>query len=288
KLGDGALKKVLDRIETRQIGPLVVQIYDVKDFQIDPKWWAFAVGRVRAVTRVGTVTASEERGTLIVQAPSIIHDRIQADLKSMRAKLSLMVMIEVRMVKTGKPGVPVKRVTDKTLERFLREVEGTVVTAPRLTTRNGGSANVSVVTQRSYVSDFDIELEKNGVIADPTIATVSDGVRVDLRASVDENGKSVHVAIDARISETDKEMPRMKLALPIGKSVEIQIPQGRSRGVTRLVRCEPGTHTVVRVDPTLVILVKAEPVKMDRELMRKIRGAEGDRRGESEGKDDGE
>ena len=73
-------------------------------------------------------------------------------------------------------------------------VTQSVVTAPRVTVFNGGTAYVNVSTDRNYVSGFDASTVP-GVTGAPQISTVSDGVYLEVSAFVSHDRKYVRLQL---------------------------------------------------------------------------------------------
>ncbi|GEM_PF-745636 len=109
---------------------------------------------------------------------------------------------------TGVPGslgaqAPAIRVDGAYLDDFqvsfiIRATQATVsqsvVTAPRVTVFNGGTAYVNVSTDRNYVSGFDASTVP-GVTGAPQISTVSDGVYLEVSAFVSHDRKYVRLQL---------------------------------------------------------------------------------------------
>lgn len=74
------------------------------------------------------------------------------------------------------------------------------VTAPRITASNGQRVNVSVITQRSYIQDYELVSGGTGLVvqevADPVVATFQDGVILDVQPVISSDRK--YVTLDVR------------------------------------------------------------------------------------------
>lgn len=260
--GEGTLAKVLDRIEARQAPRDVLHLYAVADLQQDKSAWKLALARVRtAAGESGDVVVKEHDGTLIVRAPQEAQARIAAELDALRSALSQMVTMEVRLVRFDKaPGV--SRVPVARIEGFLNEHGAKVVTAPRLTCRNGQRANIRVVDQVSYVSDFDLEVAERGVIADPVVAIAHDGVSADLRPVVVEGGGAVLVAVEVTRAELEAPLPTMPLPIHGVPGATIQVPVGKTRTLVKLVRCSPDVAVIIDCGDNEALIVSAQPFRL--------------------------
>jgi len=73
------------------------------------------------------------------------------------------------------------------------------VTAPKVTASNGQRVHVSVITQRSYVQDYELVSGGTGLVvsevADPVIDTFQDGVVLDVRPVISADRKYITVDI---------------------------------------------------------------------------------------------
>ncbi len=293
KLGDGALAKVLKRIEEREAGPSVLQVYDIRDFKTIKKWWPVVKGRIAHVGKKANVSFDDTRGTAVVLASNDLHAKIAAELDEMRKRMGTFVMIEARVLQLKKPVANMPQAMDKSkLDAWVKEHGITVINSPRLTTLNGEVASVSIANQRSYVKDFEVESSESGVIADPVIDIITSGLDVKMRAVV-SHPKLVHVALVAKIAEIERDMPTLHLPLPIGPGVDVQFPVGSSHSVRRMLSCKPRSFQFVVVDAKTVIAVHAMAIEVKDigEVLRPLGepewedGAPVDRRGKTEKKD---
>jgi len=75
-----------------------------------------------------------------------------------------------------------------------------IVTAPKVTASNGQRVHVSVITQRSYVQDYELVSGGTGLVvsevADPVIDTFQDGVVLDVRPVISADRR--YITIDVR------------------------------------------------------------------------------------------
>lgn len=80
------------------------------------------------------------------------------------------------------------------------EREARTVTAPRVTASNGQRVHVSVITQRSYVQDYELVSGGTGLVvqevADPVVATFQDGVILDVRPVISHDRK--YITLDVK------------------------------------------------------------------------------------------
>jgi type II secretory pathway component GspD/PulD (secretin) len=91
---------------------------------------------------------------------------------------------------------------------FIRAVQkskrGVVVNAPRLTMMSGQRAYTAVSTERSYVSDIDIDAAEAAAYPDPTIDTVQDGIVFDVRPTVSADRRYVQMDLRPSLSVVEE------------------------------------------------------------------------------------
>jgi len=86
---------------------------------------------------------------------------------------------------------------DFLVEATQADRRSVVLTAPRLTFTNGKTANVSVTTQRAFISDLQPVVGTSSVAFDPTLATASEGFTLLLRGVVSADRRYVTLAVEA-------------------------------------------------------------------------------------------
>ena len=79
-------------------------------------------------------------------------------------------------------------------------VTQSVVTAPRVTVFNGGTAYVNVTTDRNYVSGFE-DATVPGIPGPPIIDTISDGVYLEVSAFVSHDRKYVRLQLFPQLTK---------------------------------------------------------------------------------------
>lgn len=257
--GEKALPALLRAIETRRGGTPVLRIYDIRDLAGDEVVRGAAEARIESVEG-GEATFDAERGTLVVRAPEAVQERIEKELRALRAEMGRLVRFEMRCVRLGTRAeeAPASLQADE-VEGFLAKHQAETLAAPRLVTRNGQEASISVLRQISYVSDFEVKGRPGAAIADPVVATAEEGLSLNLRPVID--GEAIRVVLSARFAELESPMPTVKLPLPLAGAVEVQVPVGRTTTVTRLVRCEPGRIAVVDLGDGRRLLLDAAEVE---------------------------
>lgn len=141
-------------------------------------------------------------------------------------------------VALGKPGVLEATgglsfqgtlIDDTQLEVILRAVQksdrSTLVIAPRLTAYNGQRANVTVLNQVSYISDFDVEIAQASQIGDPIVQTLRDGVILDLRPVVSADRRFITMELRPTVAILTRPIATFQTTLANGPPVTIQLPE---------------------------------------------------------------
>jgi type II secretory pathway component GspD/PulD (secretin) len=81
-----------------------------------------------------------------------------------------------------------------------KNLDATLVNAPRLTIYNRQRANLSIVNQVSYVKDYDVEVAQTAFIADPLIDVVQDGLTLDVKPTVSYDRRYVQLELQPTVA----------------------------------------------------------------------------------------
>ncbi|MHC4849015.1 MAG: type II secretion system protein GspD [Planctomycetota bacterium] len=118
---------------------------------------------------------------------------------------------------------------DTQVEVVLRAVEKNdrleQISAPRLTVYDTQRANVSVMTQNSYVQDFDVEIAQAAAIGDPIVQTIRDGIIMDVRPIVSADRRFITMEMRPTVAELVRPFPTFQTSLANGPPVTIQVPE---------------------------------------------------------------
>jgi len=118
---------------------------------------------------------------------------------------------------------------DTQIEVVLRAVEKNErieqISAPRLTVYDTQRANVSVMTQNSYVQDFDVEIAQAAAIGDPIVQTIRDGIIMDVRPIVSADRRFITMEMRPTVAELVRPFPTFQTSLANGPPVTIQVPE---------------------------------------------------------------
>jgi type II secretory pathway component GspD/PulD (secretin) len=118
---------------------------------------------------------------------------------------------------------------DTQIEVILRAVEKNQrieeIAAPRLTVYDTQRANVSVMTQNSYVQDFDVEIAQAAAIGDPIVQTIRDGIILDVKPIVSADRRFITMELRPTVAELVRPIPTFLTSLATGPPVVIQVPE---------------------------------------------------------------
>jgi type II secretory pathway component GspD/PulD (secretin) len=148
---------------------------------------------------------------------------------------------------------------DLELNFVLRAVQkssrATTMTAPRLTVFNTQRANVAIITQLAYVSDFDVEIAQSATIADPIIDTINEGLVLDVRPVISNDRKYVTLELRPTVAviqpgqggQRIREFQTSLGSSPGGGTgvVTIQVPELSVQRVETTVRVPDGGTVVI-------------------------------------------
>lgn len=81
------------------------------------------------------------------------------------------------------------------LRAVEKDVDTSLVNAPRLTIYNNQRANLTLVNQITYVKDYDVEVAQTAFIADPNVDVIQDGLTLDVLPTVSHDRKTVRLEV---------------------------------------------------------------------------------------------
>jgi Flp pilus assembly secretin CpaC len=121
-------------------------------------------------------------------------------------------------------------VDDALLSPLLRAVEKSsearVVNSQVLTVYNSQQAAVSVINQRAYVQDFDVEVATAAFIADPIINVLSEGVSLQVRPTVHQDRKNLTLEVQPTVARIVTITPfTTTLGNNSAAAITLQLPQ---------------------------------------------------------------
>jgi hypothetical protein len=101
----------------------------------------------------------------------------------------------------------------------------------------GPVATCSDASQVSYISDFDLDVAEDAVLADPVVSILRSGAAIEARPVASEPG-----LYDVRVAHSvlERPIPTFSTSLGFGGEVTIQLPRMRRRVETTRVHLDPG------------------------------------------------
>ncbi len=115
---------------------------------------------------------------------------------------------------------------DTQVEVILRALEKghlDQISAPRISVYDGQRANVSVLNQQSYVSDFSVVKTERGQIANPWVQVIKEGVMVDMRPTLSADKRYVTLDFHATFAELQRPIAERTIKVG-GNEMRIQRP----------------------------------------------------------------
>lgn len=120
-------------------------------------------------------------------------------------------------------------INDLQFEMILRAVNKAErieqVTAPHVLVANTARSNLTVTNQLSYVQDFNIEIAQGASIADPIVATIQDGVVLDVRPVVSADRRFITLEMRPTVATLKRPIREITTGLASASSVTVQLPE---------------------------------------------------------------
>lgn len=117
---------------------------------------------------------------------------------------------------------------DVQIEAILRATQKSkrtnAITAPKILVANNERASMSVITEVSYIKDFDVEIAQAAVIADPIVDLIREGVIMDVKPVISSDRKYVTLELRPTVSSLLRPIPTFQTTLASGPPVAIQLP----------------------------------------------------------------
>ena len=156
----------------------------------------------------GTIRTVPQYAQFVITQTPAIQQAIENLLEKMKTASALQVNVEMRFVTVDPSKMPAdlaevmdgprsaenRGKLEATQFSRLMNIQASVVTSPRVTIFNGGSAYVSVNTDRNYVSGF--KIAENGY--GPVVRDFSDGLWMEVGAAVAPDGREVALHVSSK------------------------------------------------------------------------------------------
>jgi hypothetical protein len=127
-----------------------------------------------------------------------------------------------------------------------KNLDTTLVNAPRLTIYNNQRANLTLVNQVSYVKDYDVEVAQTAFIADPLVDVVQDGLTLDVKPTVSHDRKYVTLEVQPTLATLFRPIRTFETNLSgLTTPVVIELPEIRYSSAATTVRVPDGGYVVI-------------------------------------------
>ena len=106
---------------------------------------------------------------------------------------------------------------------------------------NTQRANITLITQLTFIQDFDVEVAQTAFIADPIIGVIQDGLVLDVQPTVSHDRKYITVQLKPTIANLVRPIPTFTTSLgAFTTPVTIQIPELQVQRAATTVRVPDG------------------------------------------------
>jgi Flp pilus assembly secretin CpaC len=127
-----------------------------------------------------------------------------------------------------------------------KNIDNTLLNAPRLTIFNNQRANLTLVNQVSYVKDYDVEVAQTAFIADPIVDVVQDGLTLDVKPVVSHDRKYVTLEVNPTLATLTRPIRTFESNLSgLTTPVVIELPEVRYSQASTTVRVPDGGYLVI-------------------------------------------
>jgi hypothetical protein len=218
------------------------------------------VTAIRAIAGIawpkGTAIDAKAGQLVVRQVPSA-HRAIERFLAARRRDRGWMVTVQTTFIALDSPQA-------RKLPAGLHVIDGsqaarlialakageraTLLTAPKITAFENQLANISVANQKSYISHFDIRVQRGMIVASPVIDTITEGVVLAVRARRASKGW-IAIDLDAQRATLLRPLPQVKTRYGTVQVPELvpqrvrasgRIPDGGWALLAGLIEVQPG------------------------------------------------
>ncbi len=161
----------------------------------------------------------------------------------------------------GKPrGYTLERAKLARLLDSMRNREHSrILGAPRLTCYDKQRGAVSLLTDHSYVSGFDVFASRDGMMTEPVMSTIQDGMVVILRPEIARDGAGINLDVQVWVARLGQPLQQIKSAVPGEKGDFIlQVP---------LLKCERLRLNALIAEGETLVLTGLQAEKSDSALL---------------------
>ncbi len=189
---------------------------------VAPDWWATAPAASLEVPA---------RGAIAVAAPATVHETIRAlllDLRDLEANLiSTRVHVVLGRLEPGAPrashllrslarnrSLSPQEMTAHLEKAFRAQGGFRPLAAPTLSTFPGQKASILIADQIAYLKDHTLEEGPSGVVLDPVIGTIQEGLLLQLRACALPGGGWIRLTGSLELAQLDEAMHKHSFGAP--------------------------------------------------------------------------
>lgn len=199
-----------------------------------------------------------QNGALIASLSPEGHRWLESFLNAQRAFTGL-VRIETRLFKIPRGrlatlgvGTSASFATSEERDAFIARLNSdkqtTAITAPAVLVYPNQRANVSVLSQLSYIKDYTIHVVEPGQqhVVDPEVAVINEGVVLDVKPTP-MPGDAVTLDLEFKTAEVLRPIPTRKVRLDVGSESEgeIGLPEVRTARILATVSLANGASVAV-------------------------------------------
>jgi tetratricopeptide (TPR) repeat protein len=111
------------------------------------------------------------------------------------------------------------------LRAVKKKERAVLLTSPRISVHNTQRGFMSVLSELSYISDFDVNVSANAAIADPIVQVIRDGIVLDVRPTVSADRRYVMLELRPTLATLLRPIATITTSLGVGPPVSIQTPE---------------------------------------------------------------
>lgn len=228
----------------------VQQLIDLIEQTVAPDSWGSACN-IRELAGQLVVTQTPDHQALVERLVGQLIEKHDLQI-TVEARFVLIDDATVEKFGLTKAGNSTTFLDAAQVDLLLRAVQegkdSRVVTAPRITLFNGQRAYVAVMTQRAYVSGYQVRDGKDGArTLEPKqeIATVDSGLVLDVMAAASADQKYVTLTLRPELSRLERMEDAVWPNSPAGTPLKIQVPTVTVRKLNKTVSFPAGGTIVL-------------------------------------------
>lgn len=111
------------------------------------------------------------------------------------------------------------------LRAVKKKERAVLLTAPSISVHNTQRGYVSVLSELSYISDFEVNVSASAAIADPIVEVIRDGIVLDVRPTVSADRRYVTLELRPTLATLLRPISTITTSLGVGPPVAIQTPE---------------------------------------------------------------